>query len=174
MFFFLVAILDMNISQFLKSLCLEHLRDIFEREQVMSVPSFQIIAESQCQLTSAPTFFPEEKLLPIKVMEMRWHLWPWNDFPSLHSVSASDLLFPSDPSHSRALWDYSPSLWVWERCRVMGPTFLPLLLINTVLPLSLTLSSWFCCSSGFSDMSGYGRAAGLDRHAVPEPPLICT
>lgn len=26
--------LDMNISQFLKSLGLEHLRDIFEREQV--------------------------------------------------------------------------------------------------------------------------------------------
>ncbi|XP_056587106.1 poly [ADP-ribose] polymerase tankyrase-1 isoform X4 [Triplophysa dalaica] len=29
-----IAILDMNISQFLKSLCLEHLRDIFEREQI--------------------------------------------------------------------------------------------------------------------------------------------
>lgn len=29
-----VAMLDMNISQFLKSLGLEHLRDIFEREQV--------------------------------------------------------------------------------------------------------------------------------------------
>lgn len=27
--------LDMNISQFLKSLGLEHLRDIFEREQVI-------------------------------------------------------------------------------------------------------------------------------------------
>lgn len=33
---FLVAMLDMNISQFLKSLGLEHLRDIFEREQVRS------------------------------------------------------------------------------------------------------------------------------------------
>lgn len=33
-FFFLVAMLDMNISQFMKSLGLEHLRDIFEREQV--------------------------------------------------------------------------------------------------------------------------------------------
>lgn len=32
--FFLVAMLDMNISQFMKSLGLEHLRDIFEREQV--------------------------------------------------------------------------------------------------------------------------------------------
>lgn len=32
--FFIVAMLDMNISQFLKSLGLEHLRDIFEREQV--------------------------------------------------------------------------------------------------------------------------------------------
>lgn len=31
---FIVAMLDMNISQFLKSLGLEHLRDIFEREQV--------------------------------------------------------------------------------------------------------------------------------------------
>lgn len=31
---FTVAMLDMNISQFLKSLGLEHLRDIFEREQV--------------------------------------------------------------------------------------------------------------------------------------------
>lgn len=30
----IVAMLDMNISQFLKSLGLEHLRDIFEREQV--------------------------------------------------------------------------------------------------------------------------------------------
>ncbi|XP_055036759.1 poly [ADP-ribose] polymerase tankyrase-1 isoform X4 [Misgurnus anguillicaudatus] len=29
-----IAILDMNISQFLKSLCLEHLRDIFEREMI--------------------------------------------------------------------------------------------------------------------------------------------
>lgn len=29
-----IAVLDMNISQFLKSLGLEHLRDIFEREQV--------------------------------------------------------------------------------------------------------------------------------------------
>lgn len=29
-----VTMLDMNISQFLKSLGLEHLRDIFEREQV--------------------------------------------------------------------------------------------------------------------------------------------
>ncbi|KAK3555411.1 hypothetical protein QTP86_015697 [Hemibagrus guttatus] len=29
-----ITILDMNISQFLKSLCLEHLRDIFEREQI--------------------------------------------------------------------------------------------------------------------------------------------
>ena len=29
-----VAMLDMNISQFLKTLGLEHLRDIFEREQV--------------------------------------------------------------------------------------------------------------------------------------------
>lgn len=33
-FFFTVTMLDMNISQFLKSLGLEHLRDIFEREQV--------------------------------------------------------------------------------------------------------------------------------------------
>lgn len=32
--YFIVAMLDMNISQFLKSLGLEHLRDIFEREQV--------------------------------------------------------------------------------------------------------------------------------------------
>uniref|UniRef100_A0A3Q4B770 Poly [ADP-ribose] polymerase n=1 Tax=Mola mola TaxID=94237 RepID=A0A3Q4B770_MOLML len=31
---FVVAMLDMNISQFLKSLGLEHLRDIFEREQI--------------------------------------------------------------------------------------------------------------------------------------------
>lgn len=31
---FTVTMLDMNISQFLKSLGLEHLRDIFEREQV--------------------------------------------------------------------------------------------------------------------------------------------
>lgn len=30
----IVAMLDMNISQFMKSLGLEHLRDIFEREQV--------------------------------------------------------------------------------------------------------------------------------------------
>lgn len=29
-----VTVLDMNISQFLKSLGLEHLRDILEREQV--------------------------------------------------------------------------------------------------------------------------------------------
>lgn len=29
-----VTMLDMNISQFLKSLGLDHLRDIFEREQV--------------------------------------------------------------------------------------------------------------------------------------------
>ncbi|XP_056124271.1 poly [ADP-ribose] polymerase tankyrase-1 isoform X1 [Rhinichthys klamathensis goyatoka] len=29
-----ITILDMNINQFLKSLCLEHLRDIFEREQI--------------------------------------------------------------------------------------------------------------------------------------------
>lgn len=35
--FFIVAMLDMNISQFLKSLGLEHLRDIFEREQVSCV-----------------------------------------------------------------------------------------------------------------------------------------
>lgn len=33
----IVAMLDMNISQFLKSLGLEHLRDIFEREQVSNV-----------------------------------------------------------------------------------------------------------------------------------------
>lgn len=33
-FLFIVAVLDMNISQFLKSLGLEPLRDIFEREQV--------------------------------------------------------------------------------------------------------------------------------------------
>ena len=36
----LVAGLDMNISQFLKSLGLEHLRDIFETEQVSSLESF--------------------------------------------------------------------------------------------------------------------------------------
>lgn len=34
MYVFIVTMLDMNISQFLKSLGLEHLRDIFEREQV--------------------------------------------------------------------------------------------------------------------------------------------
>lgn len=32
-----VVMLDMNISQFLKSLGLDHLRDIFEREQVSSL-----------------------------------------------------------------------------------------------------------------------------------------
>lgn len=34
MILFTVTMLDINISQFLKSLGLEHLRDIFEREQV--------------------------------------------------------------------------------------------------------------------------------------------
>lgn len=47
-FFFLslslVTILDMNISQFLKSLGLEHLRDIFEREQVRSLPRIKPIS----------------------------------------------------------------------------------------------------------------------------------
>lgn len=33
-----VTMLDMNISQFLKSLGLDHLRDIFEREQVSAPP----------------------------------------------------------------------------------------------------------------------------------------
>lgn len=40
----LVTILDMNISQFLKSLGLEHLRDIFEREQVRSLPRIKPIS----------------------------------------------------------------------------------------------------------------------------------
>lgn len=37
----IVAMLDMNISQFLKSLGLEHLRDIFEREQVSNCFFYQ-------------------------------------------------------------------------------------------------------------------------------------
>lgn len=35
--------LDMNISQFLKSLGLEHLRDIFEREQVSDLKNTSYI-----------------------------------------------------------------------------------------------------------------------------------
>lgn len=42
-FLFIVVVgLDMNISQFLKSLGLEHLRDIFETEQVRSCSQFWV------------------------------------------------------------------------------------------------------------------------------------
>lgn len=40
--------LDMNISQFLKSLGLEHLRDIFEREQVSYLKMFLKLFEHAC------------------------------------------------------------------------------------------------------------------------------
>lgn len=41
MFLFLcAALLDMTINQFLKSLGLEHLREIFQREQVHSYPTY--------------------------------------------------------------------------------------------------------------------------------------
>lgn len=41
MILFTVTMLDINISQFLKSLGLEHLRDIFEREQVSASMMWQ-------------------------------------------------------------------------------------------------------------------------------------
>lgn len=43
-----VTVLDMNISQFLKSLGLDHLRDIFEREQVSgSIPLLNSLWSSE-------------------------------------------------------------------------------------------------------------------------------
>lgn len=52
MSFCIIAVLDMNISQFLKSLGLEHLRDIFEREQVRKTEtSFSFF------ISSSATFF---------------------------------------------------------------------------------------------------------------------
>lgn len=39
------AVLDMNISQFLKSLGLEQLRDIFEREQVRDAACTKMLSQ---------------------------------------------------------------------------------------------------------------------------------
>lgn len=49
--FFTVTMLDMNISQFLKSLGLDHLRDIFEREQVSGS-----VSQHRCPWSSALKF----------------------------------------------------------------------------------------------------------------------
>lgn len=45
--------LDMNISQFMKSLGLEHLRDIFEREQVRNKDNVKNIqCEYKCMMAN--------------------------------------------------------------------------------------------------------------------------
>lgn len=62
-----VTMLDMNISQFLKSLGLDHLRDIFEREQV----SGSAARQDACACSS-DTQGPEVWIFP----RLPWTCWP--------------------------------------------------------------------------------------------------